>query len=215
MVAQSVKSEAHLSVGDIVEETGAIYAGTLPVTEDRSQKTGIFVVLPPWDDLAADFNSLYGKDHPSGETLVTDFGSLYRLAGIFNSAVYRKERESRRNENKVNKVNNGNNGNNGKPFQLVEIPSLEEVKIIIGNRHKGELATMFNEHGLNSGSFTKGYIWTSTPGEVIGEPKKIEGNKTVVPISHTMHKINPVTEDVFDDRKWVPASGFLTYRHSV
>ncbi|MCK4946571.1 MAG: hypothetical protein KAS59_09955, partial [Alphaproteobacteria bacterium] len=100
-----VDSGGRPKIGSVVEETGEIYAGTLPITEERPQEMGIFVVLPPWNDktLLKSFNTLYGKDHPSGDTVVSDFGSLYRLANIYNAAVKAEARDARK---------NGNNGNN-------------------------------------------------------------------------------------------------------
>ena len=202
MVAQNVKSKASLIVGDIVEETGAIYAGTLPTKKPtkrpikvgkkrriikKPQKTGIFVVLP------------------SDDSLVCSFNDLSRVAQKHNSAVVNYER-----------WNKGDGGTLGTQIPQVQIPSIEIMQTILENSNKGELGIIFNKHGLNSDSFPQGYIWTSTPGEVIGEHKKIEGNKTDISVSHTMHQAQSSNKKVFFPcPKWTKASGVLAFFQPV
>ena len=225
-----VDSGGRPKIGSVVEETGEIYAGTLPITEERPQEMGIFVVLPPWDDktLLKSFNTLYGKDHPSGDTVVSDFGSLYRLANTYNAAVKAEARDARK---------NGNNGNNGKHLSLVEIPSMEAVKVIIENRHKGELAVVFNKYGLTScgsanltsggsanltsggsinftsGGSTEKCIWTDDPGKFEEDPTN--GKKNALPYSLSRQRIDSSSGKVSTVLKKELSSGFLVSLRQV
>jgi len=47
-----------LELGEIVKENDAIFVGILPITEKRSQETGVFVVLPYSGTLVCEFNEL-------------------------------------------------------------------------------------------------------------------------------------------------------------
>lgn len=140
---------------------------------------------------------------PDGE-FVCKFNDLACVAKEHNSGVTNYKR-----------WNKGDGGTLGPQIPFVQIPSTEEMEVILKNSNKGELGRIFNQHGFNSGSFPQGYLWINKPGEVKGESQKIEGNKTMIPTSHTIYQVRPFDGDLYDNPKYVSASGFLTFTEQV
>ncbi|MFH1158024.1 MAG: hypothetical protein V1721_03960 [Pseudomonadota bacterium] len=172
MTVQSGASKFY-EPGDIVKETGAIYAGKLPVTKDRPQEMGVFVVLPPDGKLVCSFNAL-------------------------NDAAERLNKEKICGD------------------VTLQVPSVETMLVIIGNRNKGELKKIFDKYGLNTGKTPEGYLWTDAPGPE-GKPQKVgeKKDKTEMPGSFEKLQIRPSDMDIYHYPKWTGASGMLVYLQPV